>query len=167
MEEEKRFTEAEAHRRFAIQFHGKTWDLLDKIERTADEDELMVHTAHASLRHWLEVGTGLHHQCGEWLVARVYTVLNRPHEAERHARRCLDLTQANADLMADFDWAFAYEAMARASAAAGRQAEALHYLELAEKAGQAIADEGDRKVFLSELHGGHWHGVRREGVART
>ena len=158
--EESRYTEAEAHRRFAIQYHGKTWDLLDSVERTADEDELMVHTAHASLRHWLDVGTGLHHQRGEWLLARVCSVLRRPQEAERHARRCLALTEAHAGLMADFDRAFAYEAMARASALAGHHEEYLRYFALAEEAGQAIGDEQDRTYFLGDLAGGDWLGVR-------
>jgi len=158
--EESRYTEAEAHRRFAIQYHGKTWDLLDKVGRTADEDELMVHNAHASLRHWLEVGTGLHHQRGEWLLARVYSVLRRAQEAERHALRCLALTEAHAGLMADFDRAFAYEAAARASALAGRREEWLRYSALAEEAGKAIGDEEDRAYFLGDLAGGNWFGIR-------
>ena len=158
--EESRYTEAEAHRRFAIQYHGKTWDLLGKVVRTTEEDELMVHNAHASLRHWLEVGTGLHHQRGEWLLARVYSVLCRPREAERHALRCLALTETHAELMADFDRAFAYEAMARASAQAGRREECLRYFALAEEEGRAIVDEEDRTYFLGDLAGGNWFGIR-------
>jgi hypothetical protein len=34
MSDLKKYTEAEAHRFFAIQFNGQTWDLLDKSERT-------------------------------------------------------------------------------------------------------------------------------------
>jgi len=160
MAEEKRYTEAEAHRRFAVQFHGQTWDLLDKVGRTADEDELMAHSAHASLRHWLEVGTGLNHQRGEWLLARVYVVLGRQQEAELHARRCLELTQAHASLMEDFDRAFAYEAVARASALAERKEESVRYFALAEEAGRAIADDQDRSYFISDLNGGCWYGIR-------
>jgi hypothetical protein len=62
--------------------------------------------------------------------------------------------------MSDFDGAFAYEAVARANALAGRREEALHYLELAEKAGEVIADEQDRAIFDSDLRGGNWYGVR-------
>jgi hypothetical protein len=50
MTEEKSYTESEAQRFFAIHYHGKTWDLLDKPNRTR-EDELMVYTAHASCCH--------------------------------------------------------------------------------------------------------------------
>ena len=62
---EETYTEAEAHRFFANQLNGQTWDLLDKTERTKEEDELMVYAAHASCRHWLEAGTGVNHQRGE------------------------------------------------------------------------------------------------------
>jgi hypothetical protein len=75
MSEETVYTEAEAHRFFAADFNGKTWDLLDKAVRTREEDELMVYSAFASCRHWVEAGTGVHHQRGEWLISRVYAVL--------------------------------------------------------------------------------------------
>jgi tetratricopeptide (TPR) repeat protein len=156
----ERYTEAEAQRFFAIQFNGKTWDLLDKPDRTREEDELMIHSAHASCRHWLEVGTGLHHQRGEWLIARVYSVLGLADAALRHASRCLELTETYSDLMADFDQAYAYEGLARANAVAGKREEALKYVALAEEAGENIAGEQDRKIFMDDFNSGNWGGVR-------
>lgn len=79
----------------------------------------MLHASHASLYHWLQVGTGSHHQRGEWMIAHVLTVLGNGNEAVRHANRCLELTEAHSDLMEDFDLAYAYEAMARSTALAG------------------------------------------------
>jgi hypothetical protein len=151
MDEEKRYTETEAQRFFAIQFHGQTWDLLDKSDRTKEEDELMIHTAHASCRHWLAAGTGLHHQRGEWLISRVYAVLGMGDAALRHANRCLELTEEYADLMQDFDRAFAYEGVARANAIAGNREEARKYIGLAAQAGEAIADEEDRRIFMGDF----------------
>ena len=139
MSEEKTYTEAEAHRTFAIQYHGQTWDLMDKEDRSPAEDELMIHTAHASCRHWLEVGTGLHHQRGEWLISRVYAVLGLADASLRHASQCRELTETHAELMEDFDRAFSYECLARAYALAGESDSALRYMELAEKAGEAVA----------------------------
>ena len=121
MSEDKHYTEQEAHRAFAVQYHGQTWDLLDQPERSKERDALMIHSAHASCRHWLEVGTGLHHQRGEWLISRVYAVLGQAGPALTHADRCLELTTKHADLMLDFDRAFAYEAVARANAIAGNR----------------------------------------------
>lgn len=160
MSEEKTYTEAEAHRAFAIQYHGQTWDLMANEDRSPEEDELMIHTAHASCRHWLEVGTGLHHQRGEWLLSRVYAVVGLAGASLRHANRCGELTETHAELMADFDKAFAYECMARANAIAGNREKALEYMRLAEEAGEAIAGEGDRKYFFSDLNAGEWNGLR-------
>jgi hypothetical protein len=158
--DEEKYTLSEADRRFAVQYHGQTWDMLEKSDRNADDDELMVHTAHASCRHWLAAGTPVHHQRGEWLIARVYTVLGIPGAAQRHARRCLTLTEEHAAVMEDFDVAFAYEGMARALALAGDRDEAARFLALAEQAGEAIGDAEDREAFLAELNGGSWYSVR-------
>jgi hypothetical protein len=160
MSEEKAYTEAEAHRHFAIQFNGATWDLLDKAERTKEDDERMLYSAFASCRHWLEAGTGVHHQRGEWMIARVYSVLELGEAAVRHANRCLELTEAHASEMEDFDKAFAYEAVARANAVAGNRGEALKYIELAETAGEAIADEQNKEIFVGDFNGGDWAGLR-------
>jgi hypothetical protein len=160
MSEEKTYTEAEAHRRFAIKFNGMTWALLDKADRTPEEDDLMLYSAFASCRHWLEVGTGVHHQRGEWLISRVYTVLGLGEAAVRHARRCLALTEQCSGEMEDFDQAYAYEAMARANVVAGYREEALHYIALAEQVGEAIANDENKAIFLGDFNGGEWGGLR-------
>jgi hypothetical protein len=159
MSQDQTFTETEAHRYFAIQFNSETWNLLEKAGRTKDEDERMVYAAFASCRHWLEAGTAAHHQRGEWLIARVYAVLGQDRAALRHAERCLALTEQYTGEMQDFDWAYAYEAMARANAIAGNPEEAGKYLALAEEAGAAIADEQSKKIFVSDLKSGDWRGL--------
>jgi hypothetical protein len=160
MNDDKKYSEQQAHRFFAASFHGKTWDLLEKADRSKEDEELMIYTAHASCRHWLEVGTGLNHQRGEWLIARVYSVLGLADAALRHAYRCLELTRAYADLMKDFDRAFAYEALARANAVAGNDSEANKYVQLAEEAGQTIKDKKDKDIFFSEFNSGNWNKVK-------
>jgi hypothetical protein len=102
----------------------------------------------------------VNHQRGEWLIARVYTVLGLTEAALRHAARCLELTHKFADLMQDFDWAFAYEGIARANALAGNRQTALEYIQRAETSGQAIQDEEDRKIFLADFNGGNWYGAK-------
>jgi hypothetical protein len=51
----------------------------------------------------------------------------------------------------DFDLAFAYEAMARGFTIAGDNAKASEYLSLASAAGDDIAEDDEKKYFLSEL----------------
>ncbi len=160
MSEEKRYTEEEAHQFFAKRLNGEVWGLLEKPDRTKEDDELMIHAAHASCRHWLTVGTGLNHQRGEWLISHVYAELGIADAALRHAYRCQELTGEHADLMEDFDRAYAFECVARANAIAGNQDEASKYIALAEKAGQEIKDEQSRKFFVGDFNGGNWNDLK-------
>ena len=154
MNEEQKFTLSEVHRHFAVQLNGETWALLDKTERTTEENERMLYTVFASGYHWLQAATPLHHQRSEWMIARVYGVLGRAEEALRHARRCLELTEAYPDLLEDFDFAFAYEGMARALALAGQREEAEGYHQRA--AAAQIADAEDRQIFEADFQSGNW-----------
>ena len=156
MSEEKTYTEQEAHRFFAGNINGEVWGLLGKGDRTAEEDQLMIHAAHASLFHWLKVGTGVHHQRGTWLIARVYSELGLAEAAMRYAELCQALTKQHADSMEDFDKAYAHECLARANAVAGNVEEAQKFKALAEEAGEAIADEENKKYFVGDLQGGNW-----------
>jgi hypothetical protein len=160
MSEDKTFTEPEAQLHFAKQFNGKTWELLDKQERTQEENELLVDYAHASLAHWRAAGTAVHLQRGAWMLARVNIVLGNTQMAMQYAQHCLELTEQHKDQLSDFDFAFAYECMARAQALAGNQVQAQKYIAMADKAGAAIKDEEDRQIFFDDFNGGDWYGVR-------
>src|SRR5215218_5159161 len=99
----------------------------------------MLHAAHASRFHWGEVGEPVNFARGEWQVSRVYAVLGRSEPALFHAHRCLEICQAHQ--IGDFDLAFAYEALARASAVAGQPDDCARYAELARQAGEQIAEQ--------------------------
>ena len=75
MTDDEKFTLSEVELEFTKKINSRVWELLEKPDRTQAEDWEMLHASHASLYHWLQVGTGLHHQRGEWLVSRVHTVL--------------------------------------------------------------------------------------------
>jgi hypothetical protein len=143
--------EREWHRKFAVTLFNLVWDLLDKGERTTEEDDKMLHAAHASRFHWGEIGTPLELARGEWQVARVQAVLHRPEGAIYHARRCLAICEANG--IGDFDLAFAYEALARAHAVTGEAARSREYLALAAQAGEKIADKGRPEALLRRTAG--------------
>jgi hypothetical protein len=141
----------DTHKQFAVELFNLTWDLLDKQDRTADEDDKMIHAAHASRFHWGEIGTPLEFERGEWQISRVYSVLNRPEGALYHAQRCLATCQEND--IGDFDIAFAYEAMARAYAVAGDAAKSKEYVALGEQASEQIEDKDNREYYDGELKG--------------
>jgi hypothetical protein len=160
MPEEKKYTEAEVHRFFAVQYHGKTWELLDKADRTPVENECLADYAHTSLAHWREAGTAVNYQRGVWLLSRVYAVLEDSELALLYARRTLELTEEHLDEMEKFDLAFAYECMARAHALTGNVVEAQLYLKTAQQAGEEIPEKEDRDLFFAELKGGDWNNIR-------
>jgi hypothetical protein len=149
MSEEKATSKEDWHRKFAVEQFNLTWDLLDKEERTVAEDDRMLQAAYTSRFHWGEIGTPLEFERGEWQISRVCSVLNRLEAAIYHAQRCLAICTEND--IADFDIAFAYEALARAYAVAGKASKSRKYSELAEQATQQIEEEGNREYFLSEL----------------
>ena len=139
----------EDHRKFAVNCFNLTWSLLDKKNRTKEEDDKMVHTAHASCYHWGEIGTPLEFERGEWQISRVYSVLERGEPALYHAKRCLEICKENN--IEDFDIGFAYEAMARACVIMGNKKECEKNIELAREAAEQIKKKEDKDYFLSEL----------------
>lgn len=146
---EEKYTEQEFHKKKAVDLFNLVWTFLDKKERTKEEDDTMVHAAHASRFHWGKIGTLLEFERGEWQISRVYSVLNRPQPALYHARRCLEICEKNN--FGDFDIAFAYEAVARAYAVSGEKSERDKYIALAKEAGNNIKGEEDKKIFFSDL----------------
>ncbi|MBI3097834.1 MAG: hypothetical protein HYY93_06245 [Planctomycetes bacterium] len=141
--------EKKAHKIFAVGLFNHTWTLLDRKRRSKEEDDEMVHAAHASRFHWGKVGTAKNLAIGEWQISRVYAVLKRADPALYHARRNLDLCRAHR--IGDFTLAFAYEALARASAVAGRRGEARRYLKMAERVGARIREKEDRELLEKDL----------------
>lgn len=140
---------SEIHRKFAVDLFNLVWELLEKAERSQEENDSMLHAAHASRYHWGQVGAPVNLARGEWQISRVYSVLNRLEPALYHARRCLEICQQND--IGDFDLAYAYEALARATALAGDRTECKIYHELARKAGEMIREEDDKELFFKDL----------------
>ena len=136
-------------RQLGVDLFNEVWRLME----SRDDDERMLHAAHASAYHWSEAP-----ECepknqarSEWLCSRVYAVLGRPEPSIHHAMRCLEIVQQHADSMEDWDLPFAYEALARAHGVAGNAADSRRYGELARDSGESIADPEDREHFVAEV----------------
>lgn len=141
--------DADLHRRLGVDLFNEVWSLLDKADRTDEDAERMVHAAHASRYHWGIVGQPVNFARGDWQISRVYAVLSCPERALHYAMRSLEICQAHG--IGDFDLAFAYEALARAHAAAGSVTDRDAALRKAKQAATAIKDKEDREVFVKEL----------------
>ncbi len=142
-------TEREWHRKQASSLFNRTWSLLEKRKRTQREDDEMIHAAHASRYHWGVVGRPVNLAIGEWQISHVYAVLKRAEPSTYHAKRSLAICRENR--IGDFPLAFAYEALARAAAVAGRRGDRDRFLARARVAGARIRETEDRKLFLSDL----------------
>jgi hypothetical protein len=137
------------HRQLGVDLFNEVWRLME----TREDDERMLHAAHASAYHWAEAP-----ECepknrarSEWQVSRVYTLLDRAEPALHHARRCLEICEANADNIEDWDLPFAYEALARAHHVAGMDEEARGYKQKAQELGAEISDPEDRDHLSKAL----------------
>lgn len=142
-------TEREWHRKQAASLFNHVWRLLETKRRTQAQDDEMIHAAHASRYHWGVAGKPVQVAIGEWQVSHVYAVLKRPEPAAYHARRCLAVCREHG--IGDFPLAFAYEALARSAAIAGRPRDRDRFVQQALSAAERIRDSEDRSLLLSDL----------------
>lgn len=136
-------------RQLGVDLFNEVWRLIE----TREDDELMLHAAHASAYHWSEAP-----ECepknrarSEWQLSRVYTVLGRGEPALHHARRCLEICEEHPENIEDWDLPFAYEALARAQRVAGMNDEAVGYKQKAQELGAEISDPEDREHLEEAL----------------
>ena len=145
--------DADQHRQMGAHLFNHVWTLLEAEDRTTQQDDEMVHAAHASRWHWGQSGVSDIRQrlaVGEWQCSRVYCRA-RPRRAG--AVPCAALRRAGRGKGIE-DWAVAaaYEAMARASRVAGDR----HAFEDVARAGAhgdrlRLAAEEDREVIENDL----------------
>ncbi|MGA7476912.1 MAG: hypothetical protein WBW47_06835 [Thermoplasmata archaeon] len=137
------------HRKVGADLFNYTWSLLDRKKRSPEEVDEMLHAAHASRYHWGHAGTPRNRAIGEWQVSRVYSTLGRAEPALYHGRRALAIARRNG--LGRFHLAYAFEALARASAVAGLRRARDRYLREARRIGAAVRDRDDRRMLLEDL----------------
>jgi hypothetical protein len=140
-----------AHKYFSAQCFNKTWELLDKADRTPEEDQDMIRTALASMWHWTQRDDCGAQQMsvGYWQVSRVYAALGLADPARHYGRLCLEASDA--DDVGPFFVGYAYEALARAEWIAGNAEKKQEYLEEARKAAESVDDADSKKMLLDDL----------------
>jgi hypothetical protein len=139
------------HRRLAVDLFNRSWQLLELEQRTAAQDDELIHVVHAAAFHWGEIGNSARRARSENQCARVYAALGRPEAALHHAQRSLELVREGGDGFEDWDRATALEVLARAQLAAGNRAEAEHSAALARSELDKVADPEDREIIGSQL----------------
>lgn len=148
MADQALYTETEAHQKFAKDLLNFTWTLIEKQDRSRDDDTI-VHAARASRFHWGKVGKSEQILCGEWQIARVYAILRRGEQLLYHAQRALDICREYR--IGDFYLASAYEGLARASQVSSRSGDVTRYLTMGHDACKDIAEDDDREIVENDL----------------
>lgn len=149
------------HRAQAIEANNSVWELLDGREHSPAEADELLQRAYAAAHHWRRAtgATTVNAARAAWLVSRAHSVLGHGEVALHHAHRCAALTERAGDAAADFDQAYAYEALARALACLGRLDEAHEHYRRA--VAVEVHDEQDRSIVEADLAAEPWYGLPR------
>jgi|LGOV01.1.fsa_nt_gb hypothetical protein len=138
------------HRKLGVYYFNSTWDLIEKLDRNKDEDERMIHYAHASRLHWELSGAPILNLVrGDWQISRVYSLLGLGESALYHAQSCYTKTINNK--IGDFDLVFAYECMANAYKVLGNEELMKENLELGYKSIDQVKKDTNKEYCKSEL----------------
>jgi hypothetical protein len=138
-----------AHKHFSAHCFNRAWDLIEKADRTPDEDQLMVALNQASIFHWRSRPDCNNRRLavGYWQASRIQAVLGNAREAQRYAEICL----AYSGELEPFHLGYAHEALARAAALSGDSLGLSNQLALAEAQAALVVREEDREALRKDL----------------
>jgi hypothetical protein len=139
-----------AHKYFSAHCFNSAWDLIEKTDRTSDDDRLMVALNQASIFHWLQRDDhdNQHLSVGYWQASRIQAILGNAAEALRWAEVCLSYSGE----LKPFYLGYAHEALARAHSLAGDSRAAAHHLKLSHEFAARVGDKSERELLLADLN---------------
>lgn len=142
--------EQQEHKKLGIKYFNGTWDLIDKKDRSSEENLQMIHMAHQSQHHWrLGGGTPLNLARGEWQISHMYAVLGMGEPALNHALSYKKQVEDNK--ISDFDLVFVYEALAFAYKLLGMDEEKNKALQKGYELVDQCEKQGDKDYCISQL----------------
>jgi hypothetical protein len=143
------FDLAEAHRYFAAYCFNCAWDLIEKTDRTAEEDRTMVVLSQASIFHWSQRPDcdDRRMSVGYWQASRVQSLIGNPAEAARLGEICLSYSHG----LPPFFQAYAHETLARAHGLMGQRETAASHLTEARAQLPLVKDQADRDRLSADL----------------
>lgn len=137
-------------RTIAVNAFNKTWDYIDKKDKTPKDIEEMISLAFESKDNWIKAGgTILNEVRSDWMISHVYSLTNNGEKALEYAILCYDKTVKN-DIN-DFDLVFAYEAMAFAHKVLGNAEKSNEYLKQGYESIEQVEKQGDKDYCKSQL----------------
>jgi hypothetical protein len=149
MPSQPNFNLEDAHKYFSAQCFNGAWDLIDKTDRTPEDNEQMLLLSQAALWHWTQRPdcTDKNFSIGYWQQSRIYTLLGEAENAHKTGQKCLGKTPMDDPFL----MGYAYEALARAELIAGNLEPAkAHYVKAAQFAEQGTSKD-DQELLLKDL----------------
>lgn len=143
------FDEQRGHRYFSAHCFNRTWELIDKPDRSPVDDEQMLLRAYASFWHWTQRPdvTPQNLSVGYWLLSRVHALMG---QGER-ARHFGELSLQQAANEPPFYLGYAHEALARAAQVGHQDQEFQFHLGQAERCLLGVDDPDDRSLLENDL----------------
>ena len=138
-----------AHRYFSAHCFNTAWDLIEKKDRTPDDERLMVALNQACIYHWLQRDDCNNQRLsvGYWQASRIQALLGNAAEALRLGAICLSYSGA----LSPFYLGFAHEALARAHRLAANVKDATRHLQSAQELAAKVSDKGERELLVADL----------------
>src|SRR4030042_3644835 len=95
MDKEPAFDLVESHRPFSAHCFNAAWSIIDKADRTREDDEAMLHAAHASAWHWAHRPdrTPTNRSVGYWQLSRGYALVGDGVSARRDGEPSVAVSQ--------------------------------------------------------------------------
>ncbi len=140
-----------AHKYFSAHCFNQAWDLIDKSERTPEEDEQMIRLSLASQYHWSQRDdrSSTSTSIGFWQTSHIYALLGQADNARRYGQLCLEASQG--EDVSPFYLGYAYEALARAEAVGGNKQGMQAFLDQARITADKIGKADEKKSLLDDL----------------
>lgn len=138
------------HRKLAVGYFNAAWELIDKRDRTSEDDLTMLATAAASRRHWIEAGgTDENLAISDWQIAYAASQAGFGDVATAFAKSAYD--RARAAGLPTWLQASTAEGMARAAATRGDEQTYEKYAAECRELLERVDDEDDRQVVEAQL----------------
>jgi hypothetical protein len=145
------FDVQEAHQHFSKDCFNRAWGLIDKSERTPEENEQMAQLALASLWHWSQRAdcTDKNLSVGYWQASRIYSLLGEGANAQKYGYLCLAKTPQDDPFLLGY----AQEALARAAFAQCQTDKAREHQTEGLKLAEQVAEADSQQMLIKDLKG--------------
>lgn len=140
-----------AHKYFAAHCFNAAWDLIEKQDRTPEEDEQMIRLNQTSIWHWTQRDdySRKNASIGYWQASRIYALVGEADNARKYGLLCLEVSDS--DEIEPFYLGYAYEALARAESVAGNKDKMNEYLVKARQIAVQVDKAENRKWLEDDL----------------